>query len=84
MKRSAAVVVRLAAFVSLGALAIGLTGGCRTLQKAAQDDPLKCERDAKCDKKRGRTMDCSMQCNDDPACMDRCEQVRSANGPLGH
>lgn len=75
-----------AAFMAL-ALALvlaGTTGACKTLQKSAQEDPLKCERDAKCDKKRGRTMDCSRQCNDDPACMDRCEQVRSPNGPLGH
>ena len=58
--------------------------GCGTLQKAARDDPMKCERDAKCDKKRTRANDCSTQCNDDPACMSRCEQVQAPNGGLGH
>jgi hypothetical protein len=72
-----------ALLVALASLA-SVTTACKSLQKAAQEDPLKCERDAKCDKKRGRTMDCSMQCNDDPACMDRCEQVQSPSGPLGH
>lgn len=57
---------------------------CSAVNKAAQEDPMKCERDPKCDKKRGRTMDCSRQCNDDPACMERCEQVQAPNGRLGH
>ncbi|MBX3189485.1 MAG: hypothetical protein KF819_20845 [Labilithrix sp.] len=57
--------------------------GCRTLQTAAQEDPMKCERDPRCEKKRGRTFDCSMQCSDDPACMERCEQVQAPNGRLG-
>ena len=57
-------------------LGLGLAA-CKTMEKAAREDPLKCERDPKCDKKRGRTQDCSMQCNDDPACMDRCEQVQA-------
>jgi hypothetical protein len=38
---------------------------------------MKCERDPKCDKKRGRTMDCSMQCSDDPACVERCETFQA-------
>jgi hypothetical protein len=58
------------------ASALGLVGGCAATQKAAQEDPMKCERDPKCDKKRGRTADCSLQCSDDPACMDRCEQMQ--------
>lgn len=66
------------------AITMGLLGGCKSLEKAAKQDPLKCERDAKCDKKRGRTLDCSRQCNDDPECMDRCEQVQAPNGGLGH
>jgi len=64
------------------AIISGLTA-CTTLQTAAREDPMKCERDPKCDKKRGRTADCSRQCNDDPACMDRCEQVQAPNGRLG-
>ena len=57
---------------------------CSSLEKAAREDPMKCERDAKCDKKRTRKSDCSTQCVDDPACMARCEQVQAPNGGLGH
>lgn len=68
----------------VGIMVVALAGGgCKSLEKSAHEDPLKCERDPKCDKKRGRTMDCSRQCNDDPACMDRCEQVQAPNGRLG-
>jgi len=66
-------------------VALGFTASaCSSMQKAAREDPMKCERDPKCDKKRGRTADCSRQCNDDPACMERCEQVQRSNGGLGH
>jgi hypothetical protein len=64
--------------------ALAMLTACSAVHKAAQEDPMKCERDPKCDKKRGRTMDCSRQCNDDPACMERCEQVQAPNGRLGH
>ena len=57
---------------------------CKSLEKSASEDPMKCERDPKCNKKRDKAADCSRQCNDDPACMDRCEQVQQPNGPLGH
>ncbi len=57
---------------------------CKSLEKSASEDPMKCERDPKCNKKRDKSADCSRQCNDDPACMDRCEQVQQPNGPLGH
>jgi hypothetical protein len=77
MKRAAVVAALL-----LGAF--GSMPACSTMEKAAREDPLRCERDPKCDKKRGRTADCSRQCNDDPACMDRCEQVQAPNGRLGH
>ncbi|HSO38969.1 MAG TPA: hypothetical protein VLT33_40850 [Labilithrix sp.] len=70
------------ALVVLGLLASLVA--CSSLQKAAREDPMKCERDAKCDKKRTRTHDCSTQCVDDPACMSRCEQVQAPNGGLGH
>lgn len=56
---------------------------CSTLEKSAREDPMKCERDPKCEKKRGRQADCSMQCSDDPACVERCEQVQQSNGRLG-
>ena len=71
------------ALVVVLASALGL-GACSAVNRAAQEAPMKCERDPKCDKKRGRTADCSRQCNDDPACMDRCEQVQAPNGRLGH
>lgn len=76
MTRAAFAVVCSVLFVGVGA--------CSAVNRAAQEDPMKCERDPKCDKKRGRTADCSRQCNDDPACMDRCEQVQAPNGRLGH
>lgn len=68
----------------VGLLTLAALTACNTLEKSAREDPLKCERDAKCEKKRLKNSDCSTQCNDDPACMDRCEQVRAPNGPLGH
>lgn len=68
---------------SLVLLAALLAIGCATMQKAAAEDPMKCERDPKCEKKRGRAADCSRQCSDDPACVERCEQVSYPNGRLG-
>jgi hypothetical protein len=61
-----------------------LLPACGSMQKAAQEDPQKCERDPKCEKKRMKSQDCSTQCVDDPACMERCEQIQKPNGPLGH
>jgi hypothetical protein len=58
--------------------------GCGAAEKAAQQDPMKCERDPKCEKKRTKSNDCSTQCNDDPACMERCEQIQRPNSGLGH
>lgn len=65
-------------------LGLVLLLGCNSLQNAAAQDPMKCERDSKCDKKHARSFDCSSQCVDDPACMERCEQIQQANGGLGH
>ena len=45
---------------------------------------MACERNPKCQKKRLKGSDCTTQCNDDPACVERCEQVTKPNGPLGH
>lgn len=53
---------------------LGLSVGCKSLEHAAQKDPMKCERDVACQKKQHKMRDCSAQCNDDPACMDRCRQ----------
>lgn len=68
---------------ALALLGIALGAGCATVQKSAAEDPMKCERDPKCEKRRARTQDCSMQCSDDPACVERCEQVQ-AGQKLGH
>jgi hypothetical protein len=65
----------LAAF--LAALAAG-SAGCGTTQAAAAKDPVKCERDPKCGKYRGRYPDCTQQCADDWECVKRCEEVQQS------
>lgn len=66
-------------------LALALVGACHMSEVAASRDPQRCERDPKCQSKQGRTQDCSRQCNDDPACVDRCEQIQQSTGAgLGH
>jgi len=75
---------RLALGLALALAAVPLVTACAAVKKAADEDPMKCERDPKCEKKRGRTLDCSRQCVDDPACMERCEQVQQPNKGLGH
>lgn len=73
-----------AAFVAaLAVMTLGGTG-CGASQRAAQRDPMRCERDPQCQKRLNGVVDCSRQCNDDPACMDRCEQVQAPNRGLGH
>jgi hypothetical protein len=52
-----------------------LTSACNAAQKAAAKDPMVCERDPACAAKNGRARDCTTQCNDDPACMDRCREM---------
>ena len=54
-------------------------GGCGALEKSAAKDPVKCERDPKCTQKQ-RGADCSTQCSDDPACVDRCRQIQVETG----
>ena len=79
MSRTRTSLCRLFAVIGL----LALSGACSSAQKAAREDPMKCERDPKCEKKRGRTADCSLQCSDDPACMERCEQIQAPT-KLGH
>ncbi len=67
--------------VGLGALAAALPG-CAHLEKAAAKDPQRCERDPKC-QSRDRMNDCTTQCVDDPACMDRCKQFNQQTGAGG-
>jgi hypothetical protein len=72
-------VLRLAA---LGAAA-SVAGACGAAAQGRQStDPMKCERDPQCTKARAGYRDCSFQCQDDPACMDRCREA-DPDG-LGH
>jgi hypothetical protein len=57
----------------LWALALGPAfGDGAATEKAQQRDPMRCERNPNCAKGRGVYTDCSQQCSDDPACIDRC------------
>lgn len=56
-----------------------LVCGCGSMQNAAAKDPMKCERDPSC-AKHERAFDCSSQCADDPACVDRCREVQETAG----
>ena len=58
------------------------TGACASMENAAKKDPLKCERDPKCQEK-SRSADCSRQCTDDPACVDRCREMNITSGAQG-
>ena len=77
MKTSAAVAL-VVAFVGLGG-AMGCLGfglmGCRAAQRAAANDPQRCERDPKCNGHQDKSRDCITACSDDIACIDRCRQV---------
>jgi len=69
----------------LGTVALAaLLFGCASVGNAAQRDPMRCERDSKCEKKRTGITDCSRQCSDDPACVERCETIQVPNKGLGH
>jgi hypothetical protein len=56
---------------------------CGAAQRAAQKDPMHCERDPNCARFKGSYADCTRQCVDNPECMDRCRQVQVDPG-LGH
>jgi hypothetical protein len=59
-----------------------LVVSCAAAESAAKKDPMKCERDPKC-KDKGRAADCWTQCTDDPACVDRCQQMNATSGATG-
>ncbi len=65
--------------VMMALFAVGLVSGCHAMERAAAQDPMKCERDPKCEKK-SRAADCSTQCVDDRACMERCAQINQGTG----
>jgi hypothetical protein len=71
--------VTAAARLLLVAGAALFVGACGSVQAAAAKDPMKCERDPNC-KDHSRSFDCSTQCTDDPACMQRCEEVQEQTG----
>jgi len=58
---------------------VPLVGACAAMQANAAKDPLKCERDPNC-KGHDRQFDCSTQCADDPACVDRCNEIQQQTG----
>jgi|HubBroStandDraft_6_1064221.scaffolds.fasta_scaffold1594522_2 hypothetical protein len=60
-------------------LVVCLSGapGCGSMQKAAAQDPMRCERDPSCSKGRDNYADCTKQCVDDPECTDRCRMMQS-------
>jgi hypothetical protein len=60
------------------ALAFAATA-CHSMQAAAANDPMKCERDPNC-KNHQRAFDCSTQCTDDPACVERCSEIQQQTG----
>lgn len=49
---------------------------CGPVEKAAANDPQKCERDPNCAAKNSRAKDCSMQCSDNIECMRTCEEIQ--------
>ncbi|HEX7667274.1 MAG TPA: hypothetical protein VF407_22235 [Polyangiaceae bacterium] len=53
--------------------------GCASVEKAAAQDPQKCERDPKCKTKSDRSADCITACSDNYDCIQRCEQVSAPN-----
>lgn len=63
----------------VGSIVVGLATlgavGCGTLQSAAAQDPMKCERDPKCASHLEKSRDCVTVCVDDPACIERCREV---------
>lgn len=62
---------------ALSPLVLCLALGCAAAQSAAAKDPMRCERDPACAKQRAKSRDCTTQCVDDPACIDRCRQAQS-------
>lgn len=55
---------------------------CAAAEKAAAQDPQKCERDPKCNHKQDKSQDCITACSDNIDCISRCDQVNEPNKPL--
>lgn len=56
-------------------LALALASGCNAVERAAANDPQKCERNPNCASKQGNSRDCATACADNIECMERCQQV---------
>jgi hypothetical protein len=67
--------------VAFGVFAWSLlhVAACGAAQASAAKDPMKCERDPNCTA-HTRAFDCSTQCADDPACVERCSEVEEQTG----
>jgi hypothetical protein len=66
----------LLAMLALAALS---SAACAASQAAAARDPMRCERDPKC-KGHQNAFDCNTQCSDDPACIERCNEIQVETG----
>lgn len=74
-------IARIAFSIVVALVALAPIAGCGTLEASAAKDPMKCERDPKC-KKNDKANDCSTQCADDPACVDRCREIQTQTGTM--
>ena len=67
--------------VAVVVVTASVSAACATLEASARKDPMKCERDPKC-RGNDKANDCSTQCADDPACVDRCREVQTQTGTM--
>lgn len=54
---------------------LGSVAACGAVERAAANDPVKCERDPNCASKQGKSRDCATSCSDNIECMERCQQI---------
>jgi len=69
-------------FAPLATLVVAVApvlAACASMQAAAAKDPMRCERDPSCANHQ-RAFDCSTQCADDPACVERCSEIQQQTG----
>ncbi len=63
------------AFAVLLIATTGAVAACGAVERAAANDPVKCERDPNCASKQGKSRDCATACSDNIECMERCQQI---------
>jgi hypothetical protein len=61
------------------AISLVVLFACGGSKPRADAPPAGCENDPKC-AARQRVFDCSKQCSDDPACVDRCREMNVSSG----